>query len=197
MNFDIHDQQNHPRQEDSQFSLMTQVALGRRTLLQTLTTSAIGFLFSSNGLAKSLSAQGGKPQIGFQAVAANSLDTITLPPGYRWDVLCAWGDGILSGATAFDPQTRGTAQSQALAMGDNNDGMSFFPLNANTAVMAVNNEYTNYEYLFPAGRCTSLEDAQKAQAAHGVSIFEVKHHGQYTDAFEWASRRACVDADCK
>jgi secreted PhoX family phosphatase len=55
--------------------------------------------------------------------------------------------------------------------------MSFFTLGADHGVIAVNNEYANYEYLFVNGRCSSIEDTRKAQAAHGVSVFEVRRIG--------------------
>jgi secreted PhoX family phosphatase len=55
--------------------------------------------------------------------------------------------------------------------------MSFFSFSAEHGVIAVNNEYANYEYLFANGRCGSIEDARKAQAAHGVSVFEVRRVG--------------------
>jgi secreted PhoX family phosphatase len=40
--------------------------------------------------------------------------------------------------------------------------------------LAVNNEYTNYEYLFEdGGKTLSAEAVAKAQAAHGVSLVEL------------------------
>jgi secreted PhoX family phosphatase len=117
------------------------------------------------------------PRIGFKPIAANSLDTISVPAGYQWRVLASWGDAILPGGTTFDHTTRGTATSQSLSIGDNNDGMSFFSLGADHGVIAVNNEYANYEHLFVNGRCNSIEDTRKAQAAHGVSVFEVRRVG--------------------
>jgi secreted PhoX family phosphatase len=180
MNFDQNDQRNHPRNGVSDFTRMTEQAWGRRQVLQAMAAGSLAFLCQPTTHAKTPVAQAAAARLGFAPVAANSLDTITLPPGYRWRVLLAWGDGVLPGATAFDPQTRGSAATQQLAMGDNNDGMSWFSLGANHAVIAVNNEYTNYEYLFPAGRCTSLDDARKAQAAHGVTVFEVRRvQGQW------------------
>lgn len=52
--------------------------------------------------------------------------------------------------------------------------MSFFPLGPDRALLAVNNEYTNYEYLFAdGGKVLSAEAVAKAQAAHGVSLVEL------------------------
>lgn len=77
---------------------------------------------------------------------------------------------------------------QELQFGDNNDGMSLFtfpgdkPETAGRALMAINNEYTNYRYLFDHGKDPqSAEDVHKAQASEGVSVIEVKRDGQ-----QWA-----------
>jgi uncharacterized protein len=174
--FDENDQRNHSRPDETDFSRIVDAALRRRQLLGAA-GAGLGLFLGGQSLAQA--AQGAAsqrigPVIGFAPIAANSLDTISVPEGYQWRVLASWGDAILPGATTFDPVMRGTAASQALSIGDNNDGMSFFSLGADHAVIAVNNEYANYEYLFANGRCSSLEDTRKAQAAHGVSVFEVR-----------------------
>ena len=175
--FDENDQRNHPRPDETDFSRMVDAALSRRQLLGAA-GAGLGLFFGGHGLAQAaMAGQTTKrtgPAIGFTPIAANGSDTLTLPAGYQWRVLASWGDALLPGGTPFDPVTRGTAASQALSIGDNNDGMSFFSLSADHAVIAVNNEYANYEYLFVNGRCSSLEDTRKAQAAHGVSVFEVR-----------------------
>jgi len=178
--FDENDQRNHPRSDETDFSRMVDAALSRRQLLGAA-GAGLGLFFSGQGLAQAAAGQASKrtgpgigPFIGFAPIPANSLDTVSVPAGYQWRVLASWGDAFLPGGTPFDPVTRGTAASQALSIGDNNDGMSLFSLGADHAVIAVNNEYANYEYLFANGRCSSLEDTRKAQAAHGVSVFEVR-----------------------
>jgi len=178
--FDENDQRNHPRPDETDFSRMVDAALSRRQLLGAA-GAGLGLFFGGQGLAQAAVGQASKrigpgigPFIGFAPIPANSLDTVSVPAGYQWRVLASWGDAFLPGGTPFDPVTRGTAASQALSIGDNNDGMSFFSLGADHAVIAVNNEYANYEYLFANGRCSSLEDTRKAQAAHGVSVFEVR-----------------------
>ena len=173
--FDQQDQVNHPRLETPAFQELIDAAVSRRQLLVASGSGLLAFL-AGESVAKSPqpphAAVG--PVIGFKPIAANSLDTVTLPEGYQWQTLISWGDPILPGGTPFDKQTRGTAVSQSLAMGDNNDGMSFFSLGKDRGVMVVNNEYANYEYLFASGKCQSLEDTRKAQAAHGISVFEVR-----------------------
>ena len=175
--FDENDQRNHPRPDDSDFTQIVNTLLSRRQLLGAA-GAGMGLFLGGQGLAQAATpATQAGPRIGFTPIAANSLDTITVPAGYQWRVLASWGDVILPGGTAFDQATRGTATSQSLSIGDNNDGMSFFSLGADHGVIAVNNEYANYEYLFTNGRCSSIEDTRKAQAAHGVSVFEVRRIG--------------------
>ncbi|MGA1726616.1 MAG: PhoX family protein, partial [Burkholderiaceae bacterium] len=96
-----------------------------------------------------------------------------VPEGYEWARLISWGDPILPGGVPFDEGSRGTGATQALAMGDNNDGMSFFPIDDTRGVIAVNNEYTNIEWLYPSGKPETADDVLKGQNAHGVAIFEV------------------------
>lgn len=66
--------------------------------------------------------------------------------------------------------------------------MSFFPIDDNHGVMAINNEYVNEQYLFAHGgtKATSLEDVRKSQAAHGVSIVAVRRVG---DSQRWEVER--------
>ena len=176
--FDENDQRHHPRPDESDFSQMVNAVLSRRQWLGAA-GAGMGLFLGGHGLAQAAqisaatSTEAG-PRIGFSPIAANALDTVTVPNGYQWRVLASWGDAILPGGSAFDPVTRGTANSQSLSIGDNNDGMSFFSLGADHGVVVVNNEYANFEYLFVNGRCSSLEDTRKAQAAHGVSVFEVR-----------------------
>lgn len=175
--FDDNDQRNHPRPDETEFSQMVNTLVSRRQWLGAA-GAGMGLFLSGQGLAQAApTATQAGPRMGFTPIAANSLDTITVPAGYQWRVLAAWGDAILPGGTAFDHATRGTATSQSLSIGDNNDGMSFFSLGADHGVIAVNNEYANYEYLFANGRCNSFENTRKAQAAHGVSVFEVRRVG--------------------
>ncbi len=175
--FDENDQRNHPRPEETDFGRMVTTLLSRRQLFGTV-GAGMGLFLGGQGVAQAAtSADQVGPRIGFKPIAANSLDTITVPAGYQWRVLASWGDAILPGGTSFDPKTRGTALSQSLSIGDNNDGMSFFGFSADHGVIAVNNEYANYEYLFSNGQCGSIDDTRKAQAAHGVSVFEVRRVG--------------------
>ena len=135
-----------------------------------------GNLLSRSVLADSVSAASNS-LLGFTGIAASSTDSISLPPGYKASVLISWGQPLHPDAAAFDPTGKGTAQAQEVQFGDNNDGMSLFPFPGDNdrALMAINNEYTNYRYLFDhGGQPASAEDVHKAQAAEGVSVIEVQ-----------------------
>lgn len=65
-----------------------------------------------------------------------------------------------------------------LVFGDNDDGMSFFPLSKNRGILAVNNEYINPEIMFNHhGKNLSKEDVLYEQASVGVSILEIEKKG--------------------
>jgi len=107
-------------------------------------------------------------------VPASTADTVVVPEGYRAEVLISWGDPIFADAPAFDPAGKTPAAAQERQMGDNNDGMTLFMIDATRGVLAVNNEYINPELMFAhQGREMTADDVRTAQAAHGVSIFEI------------------------
>lgn len=135
-----------------------------------------GNLLSRSVLADSVSAASGG-LLGFSGIPSSTADGISLPPGYKASVLISWGQPLHSDAPAFDPSGKGSAKAQEVQFGDNNDGMSLFPFpgDDNRALMAINNEYTNYRYLFDHGGApANAEDVRKAQAAEGVSVIEVQ-----------------------
>ncbi|WON78278.1 PhoX family phosphatase [Serratia sp. UGAL515B_01] len=131
---------------------------------------------STSALAEDLPASN---LLGFKGIAASTADEVVIAPGYKTEILISWGEPLVDGAVAFDPNGGNSAIDQEKQFGDNNDGMSFFPIDDNHGVMAINNEYANEQYLFAHGgnKATNLEDVRKSQAAHGVSIVAVKRIG--------------------
>ena len=138
-----------------------------------------GGLLSRSALAAGVSAANSN-LLGFDSINAATTDTISLPPGYRSSVLISWGQPLQADGPVFDPSGNGTASAQEVQFGDNNDGMSLFAFadDPNRALMAINNEYTNYRYLFPhGGSPASAEEVHKAQATEGVSVIEIQRKG--------------------
>ena len=114
-------------------------------------------------------------RFGFEAIPASTEDTVVVAQGYSWHPVVSWGDPMWSNGAAFDDATRGTGQSQELAFGDNNDGMSLFTDGSRT-VLAVNNEYVNIPIIHgnrASGAPEDADDVKKGIAAHGVSVVEI------------------------
>ncbi|MEI4968378.1 PhoX family phosphatase [Aeromonas caviae] len=169
--FDERDSANHPREQEPAFNRLIEAGLSRRGFLKGVGAASMVAFFAASTVAQAVAAAT-RPLLGFQAVPASVADTIVVPPGYKAEVLIAWGDALFPDAPAFAQSN--DAKAQARQFGDNNDGMSFFPLGPDRALLAVNNEYTNYEYLFAdGGKTLSAEAVAKAQAAHGVSLVEL------------------------
>ena len=73
----------------------------------------------------------GKPgHLPFTPIApvATTVDSVTVPAGYRWDPIIRWGDPILPGAPAFDG-THQTPEAQAGQFGYNNDYLDIIETN--------------------------------------------------------------------
>jgi len=174
--------------EDNQSTdLENIVGLSRRRFIGAGALCGAAMFLGGNLLSRSVMAaavsEGNKRMLGFDGIAAATTDTITLAPGYKASVLISWGQPLQKNAPAFDPSGNGTARAQEVQFGDNNDGMSLFPMpgDENRALMAINNEYTNYRYLFPhGGQPQSAEEVHKAQACEGVSVIEIeRRRGQW------------------
>ena len=156
------------------FELLIAPGLSRRRFVGGLGMTTLGAFFSS-AIPARLLAQTRSPLLGFASVPASTADTFVVPPSYTARPLISWGDPLFADAPEFDDTARQDAAAQLRQFGDNTDGMSFFPLEDGRALLAVNNEYANIDRLYPHdGSVISAEDARKAQAAHGVSLFEIR-----------------------
>ena len=181
ISFDDWDEQNNLRSEnETDFSHI----VSRRAFLNgSIVLGASAFLLGTSALVPTkaqatIMSNGNK----FKAVTANSHDTITVPEGFNWHVVAQWGDPLFSNVPEFDHAKRGTSASQALAFGDNNDGMDLYQVDG-ANVMVVNNEYTNRGVMFgynESGLPETIEDINKSKMAHGVTIVEIaKKNGEW------------------
>ncbi|UUQ62849.1 PhoX family phosphatase [Pseudomonas fuscovaginae UPB0736] len=168
-------------EENQSTDLEQMVGLSRRSFISAGALCGAALFLGGNLLTRSvMAASTGTPPgklLGFDSIAAATSDSLSLPPGYTSSVLISWGQPLEKNGPAFDPSGNGTAKAQEVQFGDNNDGMSLFPFpgDDNRALMAINNEYTNYRYLFAhGGQPQSLEDVHKAQASEGVSVIEIQ-----------------------
>lgn len=139
----------------------------------------------------------GSPGIGFKQVPASLApvaDLVTVPEGYTAELLVAWGDPIMPGGKPFAGDASESALDQMRQFGEHCDGMYYFPLDGNygggggyggghegsskEGLLCVNNEYTHEEILYPNGQGVgtdyTIAKTRKSQAAHGVSVVEVR-----------------------
>ncbi|KUO21259.1 PhoX family protein [Streptomyces dysideae] len=113
----------------------------------------------------------------FNPVVPNTADTVTVPDGYQQNVVIRWGEPILRGAPAFDPDHQ-TAATQAGQFGYNCDFLSLLPLPGERGkqLLVANHEYTD-EVLMFAGydeANPTREQVEIAWAAHGLSAVVVE-----------------------
>ena len=124
--------------------------------------------------------------IGFDnlpAQLAPVVDAVRVAAGHKADLLVAWGDPIMPGGTAFRGDATETAADQLKQFGEHNDGMHYFGFNSrgvessDRGLLCVNNEYTHEAILHTDGLTATnqtIVKARKSQAAHGMSVVEVR-----------------------
>ncbi|MET8176088.1 alkaline phosphatase PhoX, partial [Streptomyces clavifer] len=85
----------------------------------------------------------------FTPVAPNKDDKVTVPDGYGQNIVIRWGEPILRGAPAFNPDKQ-SAKAQAGQFGYNNDFLSLLPLRGERGrqVLVANHEYTDEILMF-------------------------------------------------
>ncbi len=123
--------------------------------------------------------------LGFASVPASRVDSVTVPPGYVAQVVARWGEpvGIAGHMPAWRGDASNSAADQAVQLGMHHDGLHFFPLGTGEArnrhgLLVMNHEYTDDGLLHADGLANwSTEKVRKAQAAHGVSVIEVRMMG--------------------
>lgn len=161
----------------------------RRTVLRGGAGAAVaGLLAPLGGLAGCAGAGGtgsgpaaGGPLLGFKSVAATTADTITVPEGYVAEPIASWGEpvGLPGHMPAFQWNAGNSAADQEAQMGMHHDGMHFYTKDGSRrGLLAINHEYTDDGLLHTDGMATwSAEKVRKSQAAHGVSVIEVRRRG--------------------
>lgn len=187
-------------EKESDFSNMVNARLSRRGFLMGTAAASTGAFLALNPVAKAIAGSMDSSLLNFEAISVSTSDNIIVPKGYSSSTLMSWGDPIFANAPQFNPNGKQDSKAQALQFGDNTDGMSVFPLSNDRAILAVNNEYTNYEYLFEhQGKAMTADDVLKAQAAVGITIVEIaKKNGQWVmDPTGKANRRITANTEMK
>ena len=183
--------QNDPDDIGSNASTETSIGefIGRRQTLMGL--AGLGGL--STFKRSTALAQNGTPStFTFKEVAHSNDPEQHIPEGYEAQILIRWGDPVLSGAPAFDPNKL-TAAGQARQFGYNNDFLGLHPLpqgsrGSDRFLMVVNHEYTNTGLMFAGlgtGKAARLgasrEQCEIEMAAHGGAVIEiVRENGKWS-----------------
>jgi uncharacterized protein len=153
----------------------------RRVLLQGGLGLSLGALFAPLAGCATAGAAGGAT-LGFKAVAANTVDRVTVPDGYTARVLAPWGEPVgIAGLPmpAFRFDAGNTAEEQALQMGMHHDGIHYYPLDGSRrGLLCLNHEYTDEGLLHVGGQVPwTLDKVRKSQAAHGIAVVEIERAG--------------------
>jgi secreted PhoX family phosphatase len=124
--------------------------------------------------------------LSFAAIPKNLADAVSVPGGYKFDVVYALGDPIHNGVAAF--KNDGTDSDFDQRAGDHHDGMEWFSLDnsASRGLIAMNHEATTDEklssfFIHTDGGTTSLprkaSEVDKELLIHGLSVIEVSTAG--------------------
>ncbi|SDP13765.1 hypothetical protein SAMN05216303_103156 [Rhodoferax sp. OV413] len=196
---DFNDEDSN-RSANPHFDAVLDTRLSRRKLLGggvgTLATGLLGGVAltgcATDSTVQSMGA-GNERLLAFNAVPKGLADVVTVPAGYKVEIIYALGDPILGGAAAF--KNDGTDIDFDKRAGDHHDGMEWFGLDAggkpsrnavNRGLLAVNHEATTDEklsshFLHANGGKTSLprpaSEVDKELMIHGLSVVEVAAAG--------------------
>lgn len=122
-------------------------------------------------------------EVNFTSVPANQNDVVTVPGGYKTDVLLKAGDAVEAGAPSYSGSFPTPAVAEKWA-GGNHDGMEYFTLPGvdpnRGGLLAINHEYPDLNILMSGNYdATTASADQKALAlsAVGISVVEVAKVG--------------------
>lgn len=192
------DRSSNPTANQSMQDLIDQ-AVSRRSLLKSgLGAAAVSFLAGSwltgcnhsDSNSDSPATPAPERMLGFVAVATSSADTVVVPSGYVAEVFLPWGEPLNTFAPVWASDASQGWVEQEQQVGDNHDGMTFFPFNNTTngygtrsdeGLLVINHEYINPEYFYKPGSDPAdwllpfdFAKVKKGLAAHGVGIYHVK-----------------------
>ena len=180
------------------FDSILSARLSRRDFLRGSASSGAMAIFGGvslsalAGCGAGTSAAAATPEtlLGFQAVTKSLADVVSVPQGYSYSVLCALGDPLAAGVSAYG--NVGTDTDYENRFGDHHDGMEYFGLSASgtpdpsssdRALIGMNHEATTDEiksslFLHATGGTTTLPrpaaEIDKETAIHGITVVEVR-----------------------
>ena len=146
--------------------------------------------------------------LGFKSVSASTADKVTVAEGYTATPFVPWGTPLFSSGEGSSWKGDGseTAADQARQVGDNHDGMHYFPIDGRSnseGLLVMNHEYTTvvkgrYITLFglPAALANTTDRVNKAINAWGCSVIHIRQNtnGQWAVVLDSAYNRRLTGA---
>jgi uncharacterized protein len=209
----------NPSNNESIIDVIGRMGMNRRRFIMTAAaTSALTVVgeVSIGGFLRTVEAAPIPPSAGFEGIGFESIppnlynpstellekDLVSVPVGYKAEVLVAWGDPIAPGGPEWKPDASQDAAAQEKQFGMHADGMHYFSVrkrgffgrSQERGLLCVNHEYTHEEILHPDGLVfvpatgtapqrglpgsqVTIQKVRKSQAAHGVSVVEIVKSG--------------------
>ena len=121
--------------------------------------------------------QGHRSLVGFEPVpvAEGGGPVPAISGDYRYQVIIPWGTPILA---PYPEHVNGskTADDQERQIGIGHDGMHYYPLGRGDdhGILCINHEFGTNPHVLGKEAPESLEDVRLSQAAHGVSVVELR-----------------------
>ena len=194
---DFNDEDSN-RSANPHFDAVLDTRLSRRNLLVSGAGTAATTLLGAAALTGcatdgAMQSASNERLLAFNAVPKSLADAVSVPAGYKVEIIYALGDPILGGAAPF--KNDGTDADMDQRAGDHHDGMEWFGLDANgkpslsstnRGLLAMNHEATTDEklssfFIHANGGKSALPrpagEVDKELAIHGLSVVEVSTTG--------------------
>ncbi|MFD7281774.1 PhoX family protein [Streptomyces sp. NPDC059862] len=171
--------------------------VSRRTILTTTAAVALS-VTGTAGPAHAASGPGGAatpvpvPSPPFRAVGASTADRVTVPSGFRSDVLARWGDALTRSAPAWQPDAGGAgavADAQTAQVGSHHHGVEFLPLTDGKGLLVLTHEAA------PGITVSGAGAPRLAMAAQGVTVAAVHRAADGTWALAGSRFNRRITAD--
>ncbi|MGB5760130.1 MAG: PhoX family phosphatase [Acidimicrobiales bacterium] len=180
-----HDERPSNPTSNRPFAEILESRMARRTVLSGGVAAAAATFFAAGpagaAIASIESAHEGRkrqPKVGFEPVPLDAGSEPTVSPDYQYSVVIPWGTRLASSDPLFSwPQTSAAAQERQIGIG--HDGMWFFPTGRGgdrnrRGVLCINHEFGTNSHVFGKPAPETLEDVRISQAAHGISMVEIR-----------------------
>ncbi len=164
-------------------SRRTAIAGGLATMATTFVAPSVVSAQATNGNQATAPGSGGRSRVNFEpvAIADGGGPNPAISPDYQYDVILPWGEPILP---PYPEHVNGqkSAADQEKQIGIGHDGMHFFPVGPGNGrgTLALNHEFGRNTHVFGKDDPESLEDVRLSQAAHGISMVEIRKSSRGT-----------------